>query len=261
MQSLRNQVGRVTEAFNGLFTSNEPTSMENESASVADMPASVADKPASTEAPWTTHDANIALYHTLTQSSSSTASRPALPPEIIFQILEHPSRLILTNCISAKYHEDGPLRAHSHNSPRRAIGQPPLSINEARKIRKVLFEMKGKDQGWSGYRSHHGTYENTWSWYEAVVRRELVEEGGYFVEVFRLELHRNRHAGQQIETYRTEFDLDHDLVKTLKDDDVIDLDACARFPGWECQVYEASIEVWSVDDLSGGKEISSKDLL
>lgn len=236
MDFLRNQAGRVTKAFKELIMVADPGSIEGS---------------------WTTHDANVALYATLTRPSSSASSRPALPVEVVLQILEHPSRTILTSCVSTKYPTDALLRVRSNRSPHEVIRTPPLSADDARNARKIVFEMKGKDQGWSSHRSDYGTYNNTWSWYEAVVRRVKEGEDDLLEEVSRLELHRNRHAGIQIETYRTEFDTDHDLVKTLQRGDVIELDACARFLGWECHVYEAKIEVWSVDDLSEGKEIAS----
>lgn len=241
MDFLRKQVDRVTEAFREVL---------------------IADQSAPVDAPWTTHDANIALYSALTQPSNSTRReqpiRPALPPEIVLQILEHPSRFILTSSVSLDSTDNLPKSVPSHRAPQEVIRSSPLSANNAKDTRKVVFEMTGKDQGWSSYGPEHGTYNNTWTWYDAVVLRKNGEDSETYEEALRQELHRNRHAGQQVETYRTEFDGDHDLVKMLREGDVIALDACAVFDGWECRVYGATIEVWSVDDLSSTPEIRGK---
>ena len=238
MDFLRKQVDRVTEAFRDVL---------------------MADQPALVDAPWTTHDANIALYSTLIQcSNSEQPRRPALPPEIVLQILEHPSRFILTSSVSFDSTDNLPKRVPSHRAPQEVIRSSPLSTDNAKDTRKVVFEMKGKDQGWSSYGPEHGTYNNTWTWYDAVVLRKNGEDSETYEEALTQELHRNRHAGQQVETYRIEFDGDHDLLKLLREGDVIALDACAVFNGWECRVYGATIEVWSVHDLSSTPEITGK---
>ena len=234
MELLRTPFDRVARAFRNLLMASEPPSSEE---------------------PWTIHDANLTLYSTLSKPSRSTRTRSALPPEIILQILEHPSRSILTSYVSAEYPEEAPLRIRSQRSPLGLLSSLPLSADDAKNARKVVFEFKGKDQGWSSYSSDHGTYNNSWSWYEAVVRSANVEKGEFPTEVQRFELQRNRHAGQQPETYRIELGEDHDLVKRLAEGNVIGLDACAVFPGWECQVFEARIELWGVDDLSMGNEM------
>lgn len=235
MDRVRGHLDRATKAFKGLFLMQEC---------------------ANTESSWTTHDANLALVSALTQPSSNTPSRPALPLEIVLQILEHPSRCILTSCVSIKYPEEGPFRVRSGRAPLAIVKPLSLAPSEASKVRKVVFEVTGKDQGWSSYSSDHGTYNNTWTWYEAIVRSSKVFEGESFdYEEYRVELHRNRHAGEKPETYRTEFVGEHELLKKIREGGVIHLDACARFDGWECQVHGARVEVWSVDDLSREREM------
>ena len=251
MDILRNQLNRITSLF-------AKTTMEPESAL--------------NEEPWTIHDANLALFSALTQPSSPNtvpsrlplrnvrtsslqlkgqAIRPALPPEVVLQILEHPTRWILTSYVSSTQN----IRVPSARSPLRILSLPPLSAEDARTIRRTVFEFKGQDQGWSSYSADHGTYRNTWTWFEVVVRNTRVEEGQPLEEVRRFELQRNRHAGSEPETYRIELGADHALVKGLREGDVIELDACASFPGWACVVHDAKIEVWSVDDLAIGENM------
>ena len=217
-------------------------------------------KPTPIEKPWNTHDANLALYSALTQPGSPTTTsrhgkrviRPALPTEIVLQILEHPTRWVLTSVVSMKCTGAQSIQVSSYRSPLAVLSSKPLSAEDAKDIRKAIFEFKGQDQGWSSYPADHGTYNNTWTWYEAVVRNTQGEEGQPPVEMCRFELQRNRHAGHQPESYRIEIGRDHPLIKGLGEGDVIDLGACAVFPGWLCQVHEAKIEMWGVDDLTRG---------
>jgi hypothetical protein len=38
-------------------------------------------------------------------------------------------------------------------------------------VRKVVFTIKSKDQGWGGQREHRGTYDGSWTWFEAGLER------------------------------------------------------------------------------------------
>lgn len=53
----------------------------------------------------------------------------------------------------------------SHN----VLFSPPLTLRSIGRLRKVVFTFKAKDQGWSSYIENHGTYENSWTWFEAMV--------------------------------------------------------------------------------------------
>lgn len=51
-------------------------------------------------------------------------------------------------------------------------------------VRKIVFSVKSKDQGWGGNREHKGTYKSSWTWFEAGLERfdadqtcELLENG------------------------------------------------------------------------------------
>jgi hypothetical protein len=45
------------------------------------------------------------------------------------------------------------------------------SNNGSRRIRKVKFEMESNDQGWGGLPEDKGTYNGSWSWFEALIYR------------------------------------------------------------------------------------------
>lgn len=38
-------------------------------------------------------------------------------------------------------------------------------------VRKIVFTIKSKDQGWGGAREHKGTYAGSWTWFEAGLER------------------------------------------------------------------------------------------
>lgn len=129
----------------------------------------------------------------------------------------------------------------------------------------------------------HGTYENTWTWFDAVVgsrRRRLSPEtnqednqeednleeddgdgGGSgpnqeerqsisrWASRKKQRLQANRHAGQVAESYRFELEVGQGILENLKEGDEIALIANARFPGWVNNVEEAGLEFWEEDDL------------
>ncbi|KAK3362590.1 hypothetical protein B0T25DRAFT_524686 [Lasiosphaeria hispida] len=41
----------------------------------------------------------------------------------------------------------------------------------AHPCRKIVFTIKSRDQGWGGERQHHGTYNGSWTWFEAGLER------------------------------------------------------------------------------------------
>ena len=333
--------------FNGL---REPV-MNPDSAGSPDHPAA-GSQPQSphTLAPtaekhWTDHEANIALYQTLSVAHPGSR-RPALPFEIILYILTQPSRWIksqdfayprdasspikeqqslgvldtTTNDDDPAYrggapsrtrrqhrlgvpdittndddHDDAQvlhprergegggekeggggcdmsnetvLRSSGNEVEKRLVWTAPLTATEIRRIRRVVFEVEGHDQGWSSYPQHRGTFENTWSWFEAALRPSSTKEDGEGRWEGEGEgsqqsgdqqqqqddrhwwIQRNRHACANFERYRIEMDETSELVQALREGDRIEVYGHVRFGGWQNHVRLAKIEVWSVDDLS-----------
>ena len=180
---------------------------------------------------WTTHDANITLHQCL---SISNPTRPALPNEIILQILDHPSRWIQVhsvNIIAAAAHE--PLTCSSHGRQQgnwQILATNPILAHSVARLRNVIYSFKSQDQGWSSYGEHHGTYNASWTWFEAGLTRfeeqipeveDLTREQELRAEKERerYELQRNRHAGREPEDYRFELKSDHELLQRVEDGD------------------------------------------
>ncbi len=210
--------------------------------------------------PWTIHDSNITLHECLSRRN------PPIPNEIILQILDDSSRWIRTKIINAGLANDNELtRVGSHvrnHGQQQILATNQLSSLEVARIRRVVFTFRSQDQGWSGDPLHHGTFNGSWTWFEASLTRfigtdyseqerddltKIKEEK----EKVRYQLQRNRHAGREPENYRHELGIDHALLQQVEEGDSFVLWARARYPAWENRVYKAVIEVWCVDDLEG----------
>ena len=101
-----------------------------------------------------------------------------------------------------------------------------MNHREIHNIRRVDFSFTSRDQGWSGYRQHYGTYEASWTFFEASLTRPTTETNSEEdrqdqlrikerKEAVRYELQRNRHAGSEAESYRHELGTDHGLLGTV----------------------------------------------
>ena len=236
-------------------------------------PARSIDSSGLTTKSWTTHDSNLALFACL---STATPTRPALPTELILQILEHPSRWAQLDSRSLPPYVDlsQPI-IHVRNRP---TGIPllytrPFSAREAKRLRQVVLAFRSSDQGWSSEPESGGSF----SWFEvglAQVLRTDVEEGGqgqftrWITRSYewigdsverhgktletqpRYKIQSNMFAKKEPKDHTIELTNEHELVQRMQDGDRIVLWACACYPGWENRIYEAKISVWAMDDLT-----------
>ena len=226
---------------------------------------------------WTTHDSNLALLSCL---STATPTRPALPTEVILQILEDPTRWIHLDSVSRPRlaDRDRPICNVGDNP----VGVPvlwtrPFSASEVRLLRKVVLAFRSCDQGWSSQLD-----QVSYSWFDANLARVPAAEGdevapeeeggqgnGVDVETSshdwtrkwiaengenreshpRYRIQANRFAESTPEDYSIELTDEHEMVQRIQGGDRIVLWACACYPGWENRVYEAKISVLGVDDL------------
>ncbi|KAK0730317.1 hypothetical protein B0H67DRAFT_477457 [Lasiosphaeris hirsuta] len=82
-------------------------------------------------------------------------------------------------------------RAESHHppTPPKPVGDefPVETFQEliaspvptlAHPCRKIVFTIQSRDQGWSGERQYHGTYNGSWTWFEAGIERWSRDESG-----------------------------------------------------------------------------------
>ncbi|KAL8781497.1 MAG: hypothetical protein Q9194_000371 [Teloschistes cf. exilis] len=212
---------------------------------------------------WTTNAANLTVVCCLSQPSPP---RPALPLEIIFQILAHPTRWVQTHHAASP-----PVRVSDAQRPIVLLG--PFTAEQVTRMRQILFRVRSKDQGFSWDRQNHGTFAGSWTWFEAIVRKADEHDQDSRPTLMehhwgppndehvkkRFELQRNRHAGTQLEDYEvvlSEGDERMTEVKNvLREGDVFEVRACAAFPAWENQVDYAELGVWSLDNLRKSNEV------
>ncbi|MCJ1470919.1 hypothetical protein MMC07_009567 [Pseudocyphellaria aurata] len=193
----------------------------------------------------------------------STMSAPPSISTLARDTHSDPSRWILTwndNII-----ETTPV-PHTEDS-RILLRTPPLTARSVSLLRKVVFTMRSHDQGWSDYPTNHGTFENTWTWFDAAVETksvEAVQEAHGDIDslvarmpkpldspnIRRHRIQSNRHAVKEAENYRITIDRGQEPLDDLKVGDQIMLIACARYPGWENTIEAAGIEIWEEDDVN-----------
>ena len=219
---------------------------------------------------WTTHDSNLELLKCL---STATPTRPAIPTEIILQILEHPSRWVPIHSV---YHPPSPRSdrpiLYTSDKP---TGNPvlytrSLSARDIKLLGRVTFTFRSRDQGWCS-----NPDQGAWSWFEASLGRTSGDEEGqtplsdaivttshyHWIHSWlqrnseelakqpRYKIQSNRIGEIEPESYNIELADDHELVRRVREGDRIILWACACFAGWNNQVYEAQISIEGVDEL------------
>lgn len=117
-------------------------------------------------------------------------------------------------------------------------------------VRKVDFTITSHDQGWSDYRQFHGTYEGSWTWFEAEVH--VPDRGGPArnLECTRRRLCTNVHADRKDKTHVLEWSYDaedravRNLVRALATGSVISVVPWAKYPGWRNYVSHVSIDIY-----------------
>lgn len=189
------------------------------------------------------------IYH------ASFLLRQLLLPELVPQILDEAEYWLKSTtersgkvAVSDRSHRLPMLeQAGLHYLSSEPIGDERLRI--LKPIRKVAFTITSKDQGVSDYPSYHGTYEQSYTWFEAVTR------GRDVIEATRDQSRRiitNVHAGKEYKThvvtwrYNAENEEEREWVTTnLKKGRQVDITVWARFPGWTNNVGSARIDVFT----------------
>jgi hypothetical protein len=101
-------------------------------------------------------------------------------------------------------------------------------------LRKVVITIVSKDQGWSSYQADHGTYRNSWTWFELSVGPSKDSER-WCGEVVR-----NLHAHDDFKEHTIEI-VDGELYEKAESGDVLTVWALARYPGWRNTVKKVTI--------------------
>jgi hypothetical protein len=187
-----------------------------------------------------------------------TAINNHLPFEIVSKILDYAEFWYCDQSVT--------LPHLPHQSPRHIVGSEhwggskvgaailtsrPLSHQDISMLRRVTFSFRSKDQGWSSYRDQQGTYDGSWTWWEAglLSSQERIQLSDTSSVARTYHLQRNRHAGKEMEDYTITLDKwhGHELFEDLCTDDSIVLMAYAQFPGWANHIDSACLQLWMAD--------------
>lgn len=110
-------------------------------------------------------------------------------------------------------------------------------IPSGQKLKKVVITVDSKDQGWSSYSDDHGTYRNSWTWFELSVGQPS-DKGS--VERWRGKVVWNLHAHGEFKEHTIEI-LDNGLYEKAESGDVLTVWAHAQYQGWRNTVRKATI--------------------
>ena len=107
-------------------------------------------------------------------------------------------------------------------------------IPEGKTLKKVVITVISKDQGWSSYPKDHGTYRNSYTWFELSVGPSKGSEN-WCGEVVK-----NLHAHDEFKEHTVEIK-DGELYEKAKSGDVLTVWALARYAGWKNTVKKITI--------------------
>ena len=199
--------------------------------------------------------------------------RQKLPPELIPEILDYAEywlRSVSETDLGVEVGDSVTFRDWTAGDV--YLSSRPIGVcdamNELRwvglhPVRKVVFTVTSRDQGWSSYPDDHGTERNSFSWFEVTVRAgigeswvtgEELEDGDSRGE----EVERspgkaaitNVHAGREWRTKAVTWSVygDNDderkWVNDLSRGQLIDLRIWAKYPGWQNRAKYGRIEVY-----------------
>jgi hypothetical protein len=194
------------------------------------------------------------IYHT------AFILRQKLPPELVPSILDFAEYWVKSSA-SCTYHmniTERDLRVGSesssdlkgalyHTSP--LIAGDYERFSTLSPVRKVIFTITSKDQGWSSYPENYGTYENSWTWFEAIVLDW--DEDVIAQPILPRRICTNVHAGSDYKTHVTtwtwnsEDEQERMWIHRLRRGSKIGINVWARFPGWSNSVHSANIDIYT----------------
>jgi hypothetical protein len=181
--------------------------------------------------------------------------RQKLPPELAYVILEEAEYWMKstterkdTVIVTDRNHRSFSQPAGLHYLSSQPIGTE--GKGRLHPVSKVVFTITSKDQGWADNLAFNGTYEQSYTWFEAVARGRDVTEQAPPSEGRRIVT--NVRAGKEYKTHvvslyaNAQDDGEREWVKNnLKRGHQVDITVWARFPGWENHVAAARIEVFT----------------
>lgn len=181
--------------------------------------------------------------------------RQKLPPELAYTIIDDAEywSKSTTERSDTVIVTDRTQRSLSQQAGLHYLSSEPIGtegIGRLYPVRKIIFTITSKDQGWADDPALNGTYEQSYTWFEAVTRGRDVTEKTSHSESRRIVT--NVRAGKEYKThtvalYANAGDMEErEWVKNnLKRGHQVDITVWARFPGWENHVAAARIDVFT----------------
>lgn len=143
-------------------------------------------------------------------------------------------------------------RSEEYDEQRAALNTPyilsaPLPATVQYTVREVIIATWSHDQGWSSYKHHQGTYEESNTWFELAVR----QANGEWLDLSSDDrfICRNIHASDKSRNHYTVFGKRYPAIPCrwidlLKPGDRIGVVPKTAFPGWVNHVQSISIEIY-----------------
>ena len=178
-----------------------------------------------------------------------------LPPELAYAILEEAEYWLksTTERTETVIVTDWNQRTPTYKAGLHYLSSEPIGTEGQggrHPVRKVVFTITSKDQGWADNPALNGGYEQSYTWFEAVTRGRDVTEQAPHSESIRIVT--NARAGKEYKTHVTvlyakaEDEGEGEWVKNnLKKGHQVDITVWARHPGWENHVAAARIDVFT----------------
>jgi hypothetical protein len=181
--------------------------------------------------------------------------RQKMPPELAYTILEDAEYWMksTTERTEAVVVTDRHQRTLSQQAGLHYLSSEPIGtegIGRLHPVRKIVFTVTSKDQGWADNPALNGTYEQSYTWFEAITRGRDVTEGAPHSESRKIVT--NVRAGKEYKTHvvalyaNAEDKGEKEWVKNnLKRGHQVDITVWARYPGWANHVAAARIDVFT----------------
>ncbi|KAJ5473783.1 hypothetical protein N7475_003349 [Penicillium sp. IBT 31633x] len=183
--------------------------------------------------------------HSADAVESFNILRQKLPSELVLEILELAQYWVLS-----KVHRDVRKSYDEISSRDRApyLTSDPIR-GERFPVRQIRINIWSHDQGWSDYTEDHGTFRNSWTWFELGIERPSCRDD--ICKEQDLRLATNVHARREATHHKITYQRDQDMqwLNKLQAGDRISIIPMARYPGWRNTVVKASIEIYTAPDL------------
>jgi hypothetical protein len=208
---------------------------------------------------WTRHE----IYHI------AFLMRQKLPAELVPAILDHAEFWV--KATTAREHDlavtEGDLiQQDDGDGGTREEGVPYLftdpigmeGLTGLHPVRKVVFTIESRDQGYSWDQEWHGTYQHSWTWFEGVVANFEAEDDAPLGNGKRILC--NLHAGGDFSEHVVEWDTisegdtpkyvfseggEAEWVRGLTRGQRVGITVWAKFGGWINYVKAARIDVYT----------------